>query len=78
MENIRLVYAVSRIVVIASEGSITTRVDCLVLLMVSFVGIRPKFDFASDRFVFVSFIYDCCSLGLGSFLGRHLLCCPQM
>ncbi|KAF3517283.1 hypothetical protein DY000_02059651 [Brassica cretica] len=40
---------ISRIVVIASEGSITTRVECLVLLMVSFVGIRPKFDFASDR-----------------------------
>ena len=60
---------IRRTVVIAPEGLITTRVDCSVLVMVSYVGFRPKFGFASDRFVFVPFNYDCCSLGLGSFLG---------
>ena len=58
---------IRRIVVIAPEGSIKTRVDCCVLVMVSFVGFRPKFDFASDQFVFVPFNYDCCSIGLGFF-----------
>ena len=33
------------------------------------MGFRPKFGFASDWFVFVLFIYGCCSLELGFYLG---------